>query len=123
MLIIIKKYSIRMNKIWNNLSVVSKLLISFVVTVVIVIGVSAMIFWGRPVKMSDTKEIDKIKTAIELVDSVDSINITGISELSEMTDSEGNIINCQSVFYDSAKIKFIKVKKGFLKYKFDEVLN
>ena len=47
MLIIIKKYSIRMNKIWNNLSVVSKLLISFVVTVVIVIGVSAMIFWGK----------------------------------------------------------------------------
>ena len=110
----------RMNKIWNNLSVVSKLLISFVVTAVIVIGVSTMIFWGRPVKMSDTKEIDKIKTAIELVDSVDSINIT---ELNEMADSEGNIINCQSVFYDSAKIKFIKVKKGFLKYKFDEVLN
>ena len=111
MLIIIKKYSIRMNKIWNNLSVVSKLLISFVVTVVIVIGVSAMIFWGRPVKMSDTKEIDKIKTAIELVDSVDSINITGISELSEMADSEGNIINCQSVFMIQLKLSLLKLRK------------
>lgn len=113
----------RMNEIWNKLSIVSKLLITFVVTAIIVVGVSAMIFWGRPVKMSDTKEIGKIKTAIELVDSVDSINITNISELNEMADSEGNIINCQSVFYDSAKVKFIKVKKGFLKYKFDEVLN
>ena len=51
------------------------------------------------------------------------MNITSSSELSEMKKKKENIINCQSVFYDSAKIKFIKVKKGFLKYKFDEVLN
>ncbi len=110
----------------DKISYVYKLFLCVLVTIVVVISIAAMVVWGRPIKMSDTKEISKIENAIEVTDSVDSINIFNISNLSEMKDFNGNVVNCQTVYYsvDSVnKVKFIKVKKGFLKYKFDGIFN
>lgn len=86
----------------------------FGIIIVLFVVVTSLIYWGKPLGSSDVMEI---KEAIEEVDSDKVSNIT-FGPLSEL-----DSIDCQSVYYISGdslrKQKIIKLKKGFLKYKFD----
>lgn len=100
---------------------------AFIVLVAVICIIGTLIWWGAPMKTTDTKDFNKVKAAIEKVDS-GKVSDLNFGTLDEMKDSAGNIFNCQFAYYKIAKdstitksFKILKVKKGFLKYHFDGI--
>lgn len=102
------------------------LLVYLGVVAAFVLGIT-MFGWGAPLTESSQDDVKAVVGLLEKTDTTNSkVENLAFSPVEEMPDSNGNMLDVQTVKYDLVSdsvttnhFAIVKVHKGFLKYKLD----